>query len=39
MGHDKIDTTAEIYIHVSKEDKKEAVEAINSILSGDIMAK
>ena len=38
MGHDKIETTAEIYIHVSKEDKKEAVEAINSIPSGDILA-
>lgn len=31
MGHDKIETTAEIYIHVSQEDKKEAIEAINSM--------
>ena len=39
LGHDSIETTAGIYVHVSLEDKKEAFEAVNLKPSGDIMAK
>lgn len=39
LGHDSIETTAGIYVHVDLEDKKEAFEAVNLKLSGDKLAK
>lgn len=33
MGHNSIQTTANVYIHVASEDKKEAIEAVNSLFS------